>query len=295
MKIIFFGYKGWIGSKFLEILHEKYGKENIITPNIRVDNLNDLEKCIIHNMPTHVISFIGRTHGTHNNINYSTIDYLEQKGKLRENINDNLFCPTILALLSNTYKFHFTYLGTGCIFTENEPEYINTSTGYNEDSLPDFFGSSYSTVKGFTDRLMHMFDNVLNLRIRMPISSEVNPRNFITKITNYEKICSINNSMTVLDELLPYICKMIDMNVTGTYNFTNPGTISHNEILNMYKEIVDNNFTWKNFSVEEQNKILASERSNNKLQTNKLIAIFPDINNIQTAVRNILIQYKNNL
>ena len=50
--------------------------------------------------------------------------------------------------------------------------------------------------------------NVLNLRIRMPITGDMNSRNFITKITTYEKICSIKNSMTVLPELLP---KVIDM------------------------------------------------------------------------------------
>ena len=47
---------------------------------------------------------------------------------------------------------------------------------------------------------MSLFKNVLNLRIRMPITGEPNARNFITKITNYEKICSIKNSMTVLPE-----------------------------------------------------------------------------------------------
>ena len=32
-------------------------------------------------------------------------------------------------------------------------------------------------------------NNVLNLRIRMPITGEKNSRNFITKITSYKKIC----------------------------------------------------------------------------------------------------------
>ena len=60
-----------------------------------------------------------------------------------------------------------------------------------------------SIVKGFTDRLMKLNNtNVLNLRIRMPINDTYNPRNFITKITNYEKVCSISNSMTVLPDLL---------------------------------------------------------------------------------------------
>ena len=38
----------------------------------------------------------------------------------------------------------------------------------------------------------------------------------------------------------------------------------------MYKEIVDPNFEWKNFNLEEQSKILDSDRSNNFLQTKKV-------------------------
>jgi 3,5-epimerase/4-reductase len=60
----------------------------------------------------------------------------------------------------------------------------------------------------------------------------------------------------------------------------------------MYKEIVDPTFTWKNFSMEEQRAILAADRSNNYLDTARLEALFPKIDNIKTAVRKCLIQYK---
>ena len=77
----------------------------------------------------------------------------------------------------------------------------------------------------------------------MPITGNMNARNFINlKITTYEYICSIPNSMTVLPELLPKVLDMMKNNVTGTMNLTNPGFISHNEILEMFKEIVDPKF-----------------------------------------------------
>jgi nucleoside-diphosphate-sugar epimerase len=238
------------------------------------------------------MSFIGRTHGIYENKIISTIDYLEKPGKLKDNINDNLYSPLILASLCKQYSIHFTYLGTGCIF-----EYDNTHTidreGFTETDTPNFFGSSYSIVKGYTDKIMHdLFnDSALNVRIRMPITSTVNERNFITKITNYKKICSMPNSMTVLDDMLPVILKCALKGKVGTYNFTNPGLITHNEILEMYKEIVDPTFTWENFTVNEQNTILASKRSNNYLDTAKLegIEYIPDI---KTSVRNVLLRMK---
>ena len=139
---------------------------------------------------------------------------------------------------------------------------------------------------------MSLFKNVLNLRIRMPITGEPNARNFITKITNYEKICSIKNSMTVLPELLPMAMNLAEQNETGTLNLTNPGLISHNEILEMYKEIVDPTFKWKNFSLEEQAKILAADRSNNYLNTEKLESLCPSVKSIKDSVRDMLELYK---
>ena len=295
IKILVYGSKGWIGNQFINIL--KNNNICFIEGNSRVDNESELSEEIKNINPTHIISFIGRTHGKIDKKIYTTIDYLEQEGKLFENVRDNLFSPLLLSDICSKNNIHFTYLGTGCIFKfDEEHPFGKEVNGFKESSQPNFFGSSYSVVKGFTDRLMHLYeDKVLNLRIRMPITGEKNGRNFITKIVNYEKVCSVPNSMTVLPELLPYVLDMMQNKVTGTVNLTNPGLISHNEILQMYKEIVDKNFDWNNFSQEEQRKILAADRSNNYLDTNKLETLYPKIKNIRTSVRDCLIQYKKTL
>jgi dTDP-glucose 4,6-dehydratase len=295
MKILVYGSNGWIGSQFTALL--ELNNADFICGKARVDNKNDLYDEIHNINPTHIVSFIGRTHGKIGNQEFSTIDYLEQDGKLFENVRDNLYSPLLLCDICKKHNIHFTYLGTGCIFKydDNHPFGVEEN-GFDEDSYPNFFGSSYSIIKGFTDQLMQLYpDTVLNLRIRMPITGEKNLRNFITKITNYDKICSIPNSMTVLPELLDYVYQMILQNIKGTINLTNPGLISHNEILEMYKQFVDPFFTWKNFTQEEQRQILASERSNNYLDTTKLESLFPNISNIKVAVQKCLIEYKANL
>jgi 3,5-epimerase/4-reductase len=187
-------------------------------------------------------------------------------------------------------------MGTGCIF-----EYGGDDAGEageageakkHEDDVPNFFGSSYSIVKGYTDRLQHMYcKNTLNLRIRMPIVNYDHDRNFITKITKYEYVCSVANSMTVLPDMFPVIADMIKKNVVGTFNLCNKGAITHNEILELYKTHVDNNFTWKNFSIEEQNKVLLSKRSNIELSTEKLYELYPNIPDIRTSIENCMITY----
>ena len=292
MKVLLLGHKGWIGSMMLSILTER--KINFITTSIRPNNKTEFEKYLVEEKPTHIMSFIGRTHGSINGKKYTTIDYLEQKGKITENVRDKLFSLLVLALLCKKYNIHYTYLGTGCIFKfDKEHPFGKEENGFTEESTPNFFGSSYSVVKGYTDELMHLFDDtVLNLRIRMPITSKHEPRNFITKITTYEYICSVPNSMTVLEELLPYVIDMAQKNTTGTINLTNPGLISHNEILEMYKEYINKDFNWKNFSQEEQLKILDADRSNNYLDTTKLETLYPDIKNIKDSVKDVFINWK---
>ena len=277
MKVLVYGSQGWIGQQVINELKKQ--NINFIEGIQRAENTNDLEKEIVEINPTHIMSFIGRTHGP----GYTTIDYLEQPGKIKENVRDNLYSPLTLAILSKKYNIHYTYLGTGCIF-----EYENNNKMFTEEDVPNFFGSGYSVVKGYTDRLMHLFDNVLNIRIRMPITNMNNPRNFITKIISYKKICSVENSMTVLPELIPIIIDLAKNKQIGTINLTNPGVITHNEILEMYKEIIDPEFKWENFTIEEQNQILASKRSNNHLDTLKLENLYPSVLPIKQAVRKCL-------
>jgi len=62
----------------------------------------------------------------------------------------------------------------------------------------------------------------------------------------------------------------------------------------MYKEIVDANFEWENFDINEQDKILLSKRSNNYLDTNKLQEKYPSVKSIKDSVRDMLVQMQKN-
>lgn len=96
---------------------------------------------------------------------------------------------------------------------------------------------------------------------------------------------NIPNSMTVLPELLPYSVEMalrrlvrgprasgacVSWPQTGIYNFCNPGAISHNQVLELYRDYIDPDFKWANFSIEEQAKVITAARSNNELSPHKM-------------------------
>ncbi len=269
MKILFFGWKGWIGNMIVECWKNSYPNDELILSETRVNETNkeQLEKEI--SQVDCVFSTIGRTSGFENGKLIPNIDYLETH--LYENVRDNLSSPMLLAIICDKLKVHYSYLGTGCIFTRNTR---NNDYEYVEEDEADYFGSAYSVVKGFTDGLIKMYPQHLNFRIRMPITDDLNPKNFITKISKFSKICNYPNSMTYLPDMIPYMIEMSRDKIRGTYNMVNTNPISHSEILELYKEIVDNTHEYECIEEDELNKMLKSKRSNNVLRNDKLRKIF---------------------
>ncbi len=157
-----------------------------------------------------------------------------------------------------------------------------------ENCMSKKWKSDFSLYTGQVEELLKEFDNVCTLRVRMPITSDLqNPRNFITKISRYQKVVNIPNSMTILDELLPISIEMAKRNLRGIWNFTNPGVVSHNEILEMYRQYIKPGFSWKNFTLEEQAKVIIAPRSNNELDASKLQGEFPEV----LPIKESLIKY----
>jgi 3,5-epimerase/4-reductase len=290
-RLLVYGANGWIGGMYVDYLKKNHPEIKVFIGIARVDREDELEDEISLLYPTNIISFIGRTHGTVNNVKVNSIDYLEYPGKIIENIKDNLYAPVILANICVRRDIHYTYIGTGCIFNND-----HTTSNFLESDLPNYFGSNYSIVKGFTDRLMQSFpSNVLNLRISMPISSIPNPRNFITKISKYPKICNMDNSMTVLDDFFPIFTDLLYTRTTGTYNCVNPGVINHNEILSRYRDVINPLLKWENMTLAEQSGILKCERSNNQLNTDKIMMEYPKLQSIDKSINTVLMKMKKEL
>jgi nucleoside-diphosphate-sugar epimerase len=262
MRILIYGSKGWIGNMLIKKWSELYPSHTIIQTEIRIlpENIDKLKQEIKNT--DRVFCCIGRTSGG----GIPNIDYLEDH--LNENVRDNLFAPMLLCKLCDSLGVHFSYIGTGCIFSTNTR---NNSYIYTEEDSPDYFGSAYSVVKGYTDNLMKLFSlNALNLRIRMPVTDDWSPKNFITKISKFENICSYPNSMTYLPDLIPVMIDMSCKKITGTYNMVN-GSMSHSQILDLYREIVDKNHTYKSIEEDTLNTMLKAKRSNNILANEKII------------------------
>lgn len=181
-----------------------------------------------------------------------------------------------IADLADLKGIHHLLYATGCIFEYDDAHPLG-GPGFTEEDTANFHGSFYSHTKALCEDFLRNYRNTCTLRVRMPISDDLSPRSFVTKIVKYDKVVDVPNSMTVLTDLLPVSLIMAERGLTGVYNFCNPGAISHNEVLALYKKYIDPEYTWSNFTIEEQNLILKAKRSNNLLDHTKLVNALPDV------------------
>ncbi|KAI3905882.1 hypothetical protein MKW92_019441 [Papaver armeniacum] len=277
LKFLIYGRTGWIGGLLGKICEKQgiayeYGSGRLEERSTLVADIRKVK-------PTHVFNAAGVT-GRPN------VDWCEDHRT--ETIKTNVTGTLTLADVCRQNGLLMMNFATGCIFEYDAEHPEGSGIGFKEEDTPNFAGSFYSKTKAMVEELLKEYDNVCTLRVRMPISSDLsNPRNFITKISRYNKVVNIPNSMTVLDELLPIAVEMAKRNLRGIYNFTNPGVVSHNEILEMYKEYINQDFKWSNFTLEEQAKVIVAARSNNEMDASKLKNEFPEL----LSIKDSLIKY----
>ncbi|CAN6443598.1 unnamed protein product [Victoria cruziana] len=267
LKFLIYGRTGWIGGLLGKICEKQvipfeYGRG-------RLEERSQLKADIVRVKPTHVFNAAGVT-GRPN------VDWCETHKA--ETIRTNVVGTLNLADVCKEHGLLMMNFATGCIFEYDTAHPEGSGVGFMEEDKPNFTGSFYSKTKAMVEELLSEYENVCTLRVRMPISSDLsNPRNFITKITRYNKVVNIPNSMTILDELLPISIEMAKRDLRGIWNFTNPGVVSHNEILEMYKQYINPAFKWVNFTLEEQAEVIVAPRSNNELDATKLSKEFPEV------------------
>lgn len=283
--LIFGGKTGWIGGKICDLLNERAYENRVVCAESRLENVDDMRQEIERVKPHYVVNCAGIT-GRPN------IDWCEDHED--ETYNVNYIGTRNLLNICEVFRIFFVNFGTGCIYEYDDDHPVHSGIGFTEDEEPNFRGSVYSRTKILMDQTLRFYPycRILNLRIRMPISDDLHHRSFVTKIVNYEKVVNIPNSMTVLYDLLPVAIEMAERGIQGTFNFTNPGVVSHNEVLDLYKEYIDPEYSYENFTVEEQAKVIKAGRSNNELDVSKLLSVVPDIPDIKTSLKGVFKRMK---
>jgi hypothetical protein len=160
-----------------------------------------------------------------------------------------------LAIICKKYNIHFTN--------------IKNITEYDNDII---------------NQLFLYFENVLNVNIYNPISSDLNPDNFLMKMVKYEKMENLLNSFAILEEIIPLLCQMIINKETGPLCLSNEGTIEKAEFVKMYKKILNLDIDL-NFTTHEKSK---------EPNTIKLLLKYK-VSHISSLIKNTIQNFKANL
>ncbi len=274
MRYLIFG-NGYFGKKLQETLPDAH-----IEANVDITHEDSVRAALIEHRPEVLINCAGKT-GRPN------VDWCEDH-KL-ETIHANVTGPLVLLKVASELNQYWVHLGSGCIYDGD-----NGGKGWSEEDPANFTGSFYSKTKAHSDELLSDFP-VLQVRLRMPIDGEPGDRNLITKLARYTQVISTPNSISVVPDAVLAILKLTEKRIVGRFNLVNPGAITHRDILDMYREIVDPTHTVSYITLEALAHLTKAPRSNCYLNTEKLVAhgvVLPDI---KTRVRELMHQYRANL
>lgn len=241
---------GFIGNRFANFI------EDSAISYSRINTIDDILKQIKEYNPKVVINCIGKT-GRPN------IDWCEANKD--ETFQSNVTVPTMMAEACKEIDTYMVHIGSGCIYETAKC----SSIGFSENDKPNFKGSFYSRTKIFSEKILSEYDNILQLRIRMPIDDIPSPRNLIDKIIKYERVINVPNSITYIPDFISVAKELMKTREVGIFNITNPGAITHEQILNMYKDIVDPSYKMPEFIPLEKLDTIA-RRSNCTLYNARL-------------------------
>ena len=256
MKILIFG-KGYVGQRCADAWREK-GVE-VIFSSVRVKAAKDAFEEIQKHQPSAVFNAAGVT-GKPN------VDWCEDHPM--ETIEGNTQLPINIAAACQRCGVHLLHIGSGCVFYDKSP---HEDGKWREDdhANPRVI---YSKSKYAADLVLAGLKGVAIARIRMPIDWVPSSRNLIDKLANYPTIIDVENSGTVIEDMIDVFLQLMEKKAEGIFHVTNPGTIKHRETMELYKEHVDPDWSAEWISNEElvERGLAKKGRSNNELATDRL-------------------------
>jgi len=264
---------GYLGTRMSEAI------PNAILTTARIDDADEIREAFEEFHPDRVLNCAGKT-GKPN------IDWCETNQLAT--FRSNTIGPLVLAEVCREFGLHLTHLASGCIFYDASPD----PAGWRED---DFANPKavYTRSKYAADLVLSKLPDVAIIRIRMPIDRVPNSRNLINKLANYPKVIDVENSVTIVDDLIEAVTGVMDKKGTGIFHAVNSGTMRHRQLIDLYNELVDSAHTNEWITTEELEKqgLAVATRSNCILQNNRLPELGIQMRPLDAALRDTMEKY----
>lgn len=272
MKILILG-KGFLGQRMAAAW------PNAVLTDARIDDAAAVLRALDEYKPDAVVNAAGKT-GTPN------VDWCETHQA--ETVRSNTIGPLVLAESCAARNLYLIHLGSGCIFYGPSPD----PRGWKEDDFANPV-AFYSKTKYAADLILSRLPNVAVVRLRMPIDATPSPRNLIDKLIRYPKVIDVENSVTVVEDLLSAIYQLAHKRGTGIFHAVNPGTMRHRDLIALYREYVNPNHTCEWIRDEDlvAQGLAKAARSNCILQSTRLAEFGIHLRPIEVALRDAIQKY----
>lgn len=273
MKILIIG-KGYVGTRCAESW-----KDEVVVADKRIATSTDMLELLDRHQPDAVLNAAG-VRGKPN------VDWCETHQL--ETIVGNTKLPITIAEACQARGVYLLHIGSGCVFYGESPD----PAGWREND----FGNPtavYSRAKFAADLALSTLPNVGIARIRIPMDFVPSSFNIIDKLASYSQIVDVENSITVVEDMIQVFHQLLEKKAVGIFHVTNPGTIKHREIIKLYQEFVDpsKNPIWISEEELVAKGLAEKARSNNKLQSKNLERLGMVMRPIQEAVRETMKKY----
>jgi len=264
--VLLLGKNGYVAKRFIDFFEFKNIKYKSVS--LKNESPYKLSEILKQTQPRFVINSMGYT-GVPN------VDACEKEKE--QCLYGNVILAEIVADECRKANVPLGFVSSGCIYNEDEVEWWRT---FKESDWPNFSFynknekcSWYSGTKALGESLVKKsWDRTRIFRLRMPFNHLDNPKNYLTKIFSYDKVLSLDNSLTNLDEFVRAVYQGMNSEVPyGTYNIVNHGGISAKRIHALAKAYNLGKESYEYFeNLEEFNKVVKTKRSNCVLDSIKI-------------------------
>jgi dTDP-4-dehydrorhamnose reductase len=190
-----------------------------------------------------------------------------------ECLQGNAVLPGVIRSACEKAGLPWGHVSSGCIYTGAKPD----GSGFTEEDPPNFSFrqnncSFYSGCKALGEELLSDASHCYIWRLRIPFNEVDGPRNYISKMMRYDCLLKATNSLSQLDEFASACVACWTRRVPfGTYNLTNPGSVTTEEVVAMIQRFGLTQKAFRFFDSEDQFMKLAAKtpRSNCVLDTTK--------------------------
>jgi dTDP-4-dehydrorhamnose reductase len=171
-----------------------------------------------------------------------------------ETVDANVTSQLYIAQVCKELELHCTLIGTAGFYHYDDQHPLGV--GFTEEDPPNHLPIFYYQMRDVLEKMiqtLNLDQTVLNLRTLYPFDEYLTTSSILGKLIKFNSIQNIPSSMTPLTTLIPLAIEMMKMKVIGNVNFVAEGVMSNGELLNLYKENVDNNISYNeiNLSIEE--------------------------------------------